>query len=337
MQNYYNLVVNSLADTKYLHIDQKVRATVKFGFPLFINAYRNNIEEIIANKKLAFSVEEYVNDIITSNHELRNRSQYDGWGFSSWFAAYPDKIIGTLKITSSLMFPVTVEGTKEDVINYFAVHLGNKAEPQKEDIKLRIRIAKARAKALFLLSEQNEGLSGESCDIERNDFTTQALIFISKAIKHNQFFRELNCTPFLTERTRKIIFQYNGWQISKLLFPAKYIRHIHNKHSDYFKDADDFKQIIEGINNPSYIDKYLSSSSSIVLSKSISGGSLKIVLSLRADPYQTTDDNKIFLKTSYKKEGLGHQDACVSNPHEDVRNAPPRPFFTAKIVDIQIQ
>ena len=63
MQNYYNLVVNSLADTKYLSIGQKVRATIKFGFPLFINAYRNNIEEIIANKKLAFSVEEYVNDI----------------------------------------------------------------------------------------------------------------------------------------------------------------------------------------------------------------------------------------------------------------------------------
>lgn len=39
---------------------------------------------------------------------------------SNWFDAHPEKTAGKPEISSSLMFPIKIKGTKEDVIKMFA-------------------------------------------------------------------------------------------------------------------------------------------------------------------------------------------------------------------------
>ena len=40
--------------------------------------------------------------------------------YSNWFDAHPKKIAGTPEISSSLMFPVKIKGTRQDVDRMFA-------------------------------------------------------------------------------------------------------------------------------------------------------------------------------------------------------------------------
>lgn len=40
--------------------------------------------------------------------------------YSNWFDAHPEKIAGTPEISSSLMFPVKIKGTRQDVDRMFA-------------------------------------------------------------------------------------------------------------------------------------------------------------------------------------------------------------------------
>lgn len=55
--------------------------------------------------------------------------------FNTWFAMHPEKVAGTEKITSSREFPLTIKGTRDDVIRVFSGDDKNK----------RLRIAKAQA------------------------------------------------------------------------------------------------------------------------------------------------------------------------------------------------
>jgi hypothetical protein len=65
--------------------------------------------------------------------------------FNTWFAMHPEKIAGKEILTSSIQFPLTIIGTKEDiqrVIGLVDIGKNNKSNQQK-----RIRIARVKAQA----------------------------------------------------------------------------------------------------------------------------------------------------------------------------------------------
>lgn len=65
--------------------------------------------------------------------------------FNTWFAIYPEKVAGEETITTSRDFPVTVRGTKEDVLRAIGSH-----SPKDNDKRARIARAKAAAKQKLL-------------------------------------------------------------------------------------------------------------------------------------------------------------------------------------------
>ena len=58
--------------------------------------------------------------------------------FNTWFAMHPEKVAGKEKVTTSINFPITIKGTKEDIEQ--AIGKGLQDDKQK-----RIRIVKVRA------------------------------------------------------------------------------------------------------------------------------------------------------------------------------------------------
>ena len=61
--------------------------------------------------------------------------------FNTWFAMHPEKIAGKELLTTSREFPITIKGTKEDIINCIS------KDRSHTDNEKRIRIAKAKALA----------------------------------------------------------------------------------------------------------------------------------------------------------------------------------------------
>jgi hypothetical protein len=66
--------------------------------------------------------------------------------FNTWFAMHPEKVAGTEVVTTSREFPITVKGTKEDILQTIGSGLNNYKDK-------RIRIAKAQAVAKLKLLE----------------------------------------------------------------------------------------------------------------------------------------------------------------------------------------
>jgi len=62
--------------------------------------------------------------------------------FNTWFAMHPEKIAGKELLTTSREFPITIKGTKEDIINCIS-----RDSNQNNDNEKRIHIAKAKALA----------------------------------------------------------------------------------------------------------------------------------------------------------------------------------------------
>ena len=58
--------------------------------------------------------------------------------FNTWFAMHPEKVAGKELVTTSINFPITIKGTKEDIET--TINRGLHDDKQK-----RIRIAKVRA------------------------------------------------------------------------------------------------------------------------------------------------------------------------------------------------
>lgn len=63
--------------------------------------------------------------------------------FNTWFAMHPEKVAGTEAITTSINFPVTIKGTKEDIERTISIGMGN-------DKRIRIAQVKAAAKLKIL-------------------------------------------------------------------------------------------------------------------------------------------------------------------------------------------
>lgn len=83
--------------------------------------------------------------------------------FNTWFALHPEKVAGTEAVTTSINFPITIKGTKEDIEQ--ALNKGLQDDKQK---RIRIAIVKAAAKLRLL---QLEGISykGEPVKISVRD------------------------------------------------------------------------------------------------------------------------------------------------------------------------
>jgi len=70
--------------------------------------------------------------------------------WNTWFSMHPEKVAGKEIVTTSREFPITIKGTKEDIILVLTPVISKELSDKK---KLRIRIAKAKAKAKLKLLE----------------------------------------------------------------------------------------------------------------------------------------------------------------------------------------
>lgn len=71
------------------------------------------IEEKLIRKKLA---EKYFNNYPLTFAEFTR--------FNTWFTMYPEKVCGKEIVTTSIEFPITIKGTKEDIVS--TIHIENK-------------------------------------------------------------------------------------------------------------------------------------------------------------------------------------------------------------------
>ena len=87
-----------------------------------------------------------INDEVDSLIETANESNSplsftEITAFNTWFAMHPEKIAGKELLTTSREFPITIKGTKEDIINCIS------RDNSQNDNEKRIRIAKVKALA----------------------------------------------------------------------------------------------------------------------------------------------------------------------------------------------
>lgn len=66
--------------------------------------------------------------------------------FNTWFAIHPEKVAGIELVTTSINFPVTIKGTREDIERTIAKGFGNN-----KDKRIRIVQVKAAAKLKILI------------------------------------------------------------------------------------------------------------------------------------------------------------------------------------------
>lgn len=70
--------------------------------------------------------------------------------FSSWFALHPGKVAGKEEATTSLHFPITIKGTKEDVVATLRKGMTVTAAAQSAPTNKKLLHAKAKAKAITI-------------------------------------------------------------------------------------------------------------------------------------------------------------------------------------------
>ena len=112
------------------------------------------------------------------------------------------------------------------------------------------------------------------------------------------------------------------------------MKHIHNRHGETFECPEDYLKILDVVKSPSGAHPG-NNSYSVVLYKKYSGYQIKVVLITVPDPYKTTNDEDLELKTSYKGR-LGDQDAHNETPMDTSETSLPQPSVAAKLADIMI-
>ncbi len=85
-------------------------------------------------------IDEYISKTEVSNIPL---TFVELTSFNTWFAMHPEKIAGRELLTTSREFPITIKGTKEEIIA--TISSGKSTDSN------RIRIAKAKAQAKLKL------------------------------------------------------------------------------------------------------------------------------------------------------------------------------------------
>lgn len=66
--------------------------------------------------------------------------------FNTWFAMHPEKVAGIELVTTSINFPITIKGTKDDIERTIAIGL-----EKDKDKRIRIVQVKAAAKLKILI------------------------------------------------------------------------------------------------------------------------------------------------------------------------------------------
>lgn len=68
--------------------------------------------------------------------------------YNTWFQLHPEKVAGKERITTSRHFPISIKGSKEDILSVIIKTIQSKPDNNK-----RLRIAKAKAEAKLKLLE----------------------------------------------------------------------------------------------------------------------------------------------------------------------------------------
>ena len=99
---------------------------------------KNSPEELLkygyVHEDLKDEINDYIEQVKESNDTL---SFTEITSFNTWFIMHPEKIAGQEFLTTSREFPITIKGTKEDIIKTIS----------NTDNQKRIRIAKSKALA----------------------------------------------------------------------------------------------------------------------------------------------------------------------------------------------
>lgn len=113
--------------------DEKNNDRTIFRYGVFPNGYD---EEKIVSKKMQ---DQQYSDSSLCFEELTR--------FNTWFAMHPEKVAGIQHITASREFPISIKGTKEDILK--TIKINNKAE-SKFEFQLQLQQKKVKAKLKIL-------------------------------------------------------------------------------------------------------------------------------------------------------------------------------------------
>jgi len=114
--------------------DDPARVLLRNGvFPDFIDEI-NLIKELIYDEN--FSNSPLTFEEITS--------------FNTWFNIHPEKVAGKEIITSSREFPITIKGTKDEIISILKASNQNPKQDFQFQLKLKTKTSKAKLKLLKL-------------------------------------------------------------------------------------------------------------------------------------------------------------------------------------------
>jgi hypothetical protein len=120
------------------------------------------------------SYQEIINERISAIEETQSNEPltfYELCKYNTWFVIHPTKVAGSEKITTSREFPISIIGSKEDVIK--TLSSAKSKSPQKHSLmKLKAKAINANAKAKLAIKA---GLHGTN-----DDFAIQNVIEKSK-------------------------------------------------------------------------------------------------------------------------------------------------------------
>lgn len=128
------------------------------GHPIYDTGQKNSPLELLKQGFIHPAIKERIDSRIESFSTLGIKisdaplSFTELSSFNTWFAMHPEKVAGTELVTTSINFPITIKGTKEDIEDTITKGL-------KDDKQKRIRIVRAKAAAKFKLLQLVE-LSG---------------------------------------------------------------------------------------------------------------------------------------------------------------------------------
>lgn len=104
---------------------------------------KNSPEELLKNGFVHDDIKDEVDSLIDTTTESNFPLSFtEITAFNTWFALHPEKIAGKELLTTSREFPITIKGTKEDIINCIS-----RESNQNNSTEKRIRIAKVKALA----------------------------------------------------------------------------------------------------------------------------------------------------------------------------------------------
>jgi hypothetical protein len=104
--SYYrarNRVIGELISSLNVNQSEKSNDIILLRNGVFPEKY--NEEQLVGNK------------VAELKYYEETLSFFDLTRFNTWFTLYPEKVCGKEVVTTSIEFPITIKGTKEDILN----------------------------------------------------------------------------------------------------------------------------------------------------------------------------------------------------------------------------